>query len=301
MPDEILKRSGNAKYAQQQGNGTDVDWMDAMNAFNDSASPLNEKQIMELLSNVVEGEIIPRLMLAHQTFASQNAIDIADAVLTDDEITNFARLAIDGEVDDLEDYVVDMTRRGIAIEAVYLDLLAPAARKLGQYWEQDQLSFTDVTIGLGRLQTLLYRVSARQKGINDNTALMPHGLFVTTVGGQHSFGIRMVEDLFRRAGWKTLCEPNLPIGEATSLVKMEYFDLLGIGISIEDQIEPAREMVIAARAASQNSGIQIMIGGSLMVEHPEIAGYIGADLSAIDAREAVTIAQNIIYDQKLRH
>lgn len=276
-------------------------WTQTHSSVDRDAINLNEKQIMDLLANVVEGEIIPRLMLAHQNFVSTLIDETLDDALSEDAIEQFAKLTITGEVDDLEDHIVALTRQGVVVETVYLQLMAPAARKLGEYWEQDICSFTDVTIGLGRLQTLLYRLSARQKGIIDTEALVPRGLFITPFGGQHSFGIRMVEDLFRRAGWKTLCEPNILSQDLVDLIATENFDLVGIGISIVGQLELVEEMIGCVRQSSRNREIKIMVGGNLIVEQSDLATALGADFSAIDAREAVTIAQNIIYDQKMRH
>ena len=280
---------------------TKAAWSNAMSAFKSAASPLNDDQIMALLANVVEGEIVPRLMMVHRNDATPNNTATPHRELSDEEIVKFALLTLSGDVDDLENYVVELTREGFAIEALFLDLLAPAARKLGVYWEQDKCSFTDVTIGLGRLQTLLYRMSARQNGVLDDFAFMPRGLFITPVGGQHSFGIRMVADLFKRAGWMTLCEPSLSIDQATCLVQTQTFDLVGIGISSQEQVEPARKLIKAVRLASANPSVQLMVGGSLIIAQPELARQIGADLSACDAREAVTIAQNIVYGQKTHH
>jgi MerR family transcriptional regulator, light-induced transcriptional regulator len=284
-----------------KGASADDDWTSALSNLGLKTTALDEDQILDLLNNVVEGEIIPRLMIAHQNFVSQGVEPHHIQSIADEAVEQFAKLSIVGEVDDLEDHIVKLTREGIVIETVYLQLMTPAARKLGEYWEQDLCSFTDVTIGLGRLQTLLYRLSARHKGLNDPEALITRGLFVTPHGGQHSFGIRMVEDLFRRAGWKTLCEPNILSQDLVALLQGEHFDLIGIGISIEGQLELVQEMISNVRNSSRNRDIKIMVGGNLIIQKPELAAVLGADLSAIDAREAVTIAQNIIYDQNMRH
>lgn len=294
----MSNQSAASERASREDTG---DWTDALGAIGNDAGTLNEAQIMDLLSHVVEGEIIPRLMLAHQNFSkSTSSVNVISA-MSDNAIESFANLSIAGEVDDLEDYVVNLARQGIGAEAVYLDLMAPTARKLGQYWQDDLCSFTDVTVGLGRLQTLLYRLSAKHKGIEDSEVLLTTGLFITPVGAQHSFGIRMVEDLFRRAGWKTYCAPNISIQELSSLVQTERFDLVGLGISIEGQLDLAAEMIAAIRACSRNSAVKIMVGGNLIVENSSYAQQLEADFSAIDAREAVTIAQNVIYDSKMRH
>jgi MerR family transcriptional regulator, light-induced transcriptional regulator len=287
----------------QRRHDDDADWSVALNELGKDKDTvtLNQAQIMDLLSHVVEGEIIPRLMMAHQNFAAPRSdLYIRDA-LSADAIEHFAKLTISGEVDDLENHIIALGRQGIATESVYLDLLAPAARKLGQYWEEDVCSFTDVTVGLGRLQTILFRLSAKHTGVADPEALITKGLFVTPLGAQHSFGIRMVEDLFARAGWQTVCLPSVSSQDLVQAVQSEAFDLVGIGISIEDQIDVAQEMVNVVRENSLNPQIKIMVGGNMIVAQPDLAAQLHADLSAKDAREAVTIAQNIIYDQRMRH
>lgn len=274
--------------------GLDHRWSDALMASGAVSAELNDAQIMNLLAVVVEGEIIPRLMLAHQKFAPSEPSLVVASGISAEEIERFATLTIAGEVDDLEDYIVGLTRQGIAEEAIYLELMAPAARKLGDFWTQDLCSFTDVTIGLGRLQTLLYRVSARHRATYETLDSVRKGLFVTPEGAQHSFGIRMVEDLFRRAGWKTLCEPDISLPELVSLVRSETFNIVGIGLSLVEQVETAGKMIVEVRAASRNKDIKIMVGGSLLANRSDLVDLLGADICAVDAREAVTIAQNVI-------
>ena len=38
--------------------------------------------------------------------------------------------------------------RGVSVEALYVHLLAPAARHLGELWEDDRCHFADVTVGM---------------------------------------------------------------------------------------------------------------------------------------------------------
>ena len=276
-------------------------WAEALSAMKRDAANLDEKQITELLAHVVEGEIIPRLMMAHQNSVATSADGNLESAVSPEAIERFAQLTISGGVDDLEDHIVSLTRQGIVIETVFLDLMAPAARKLGEYWEQDVCSFTDVTIGLGQLQTLLFRLSERHKRAADTDAVVPKGVFVTPPGSQHSFGIRMVEDLFRRAGWKTICEPAMGLQDLIVLVQTEHIDLVGIGLIVEEQLKPTQEMIVQVRQSSRNAAVKIMVGGKLIVEQPELVDPLGADFSVLDAREAVTIAQNIIYNRATRH
>ena len=52
-------------------------------------------------------------------------------------------------------YVESLLARRVTPSAVYLDLLTPAARQLGAMWDEDRCDFTQVTVGLMRLQQVM--------------------------------------------------------------------------------------------------------------------------------------------------
>lgn len=269
------------------------------------------KNFIALLADVVEGQVIPRLMLAHKAAAPEENIETVNGIfqqgasdqrtLDPGIVEPFATLVLNGSVEDLEDFVVQVTRDGFTTDAIYLDLMAPAARLLGQYWEDDKCSFTDVTLGLGRLQTLLYRLSAAQDSTYKSNENSPKALFLTPEGSQHSLGVRMVEELFREAGWRTICEINTSTAILTSMVRQEAFDLVGIGLSTEGQVAQTRDIIHQIRAASQNPAVQIILGGKLVIDDPSIAARVGADLFARDGKEAIVIANKLLYKQTLAH
>jgi methanogenic corrinoid protein MtbC1 len=116
----------------------------------------------------------------------------------------------------------------------------------------------------------------------------------------HSFGIRMVDELFKRAGWRTLCEPNSRINDVLAIVGSESFHILGIGISSEAQVPFVKELIRQVRKTSHNRHILVMVGGSYIVEQPNLAASIGADFSASDGREAIAIAETVIYEHTHR-
>ena len=266
-----------------------------------SGDKSTDLKIMELLAQMVEGDIIPRLMLAHKTHREQNQGQAAGKVLGHTAVVDLAHILLTHEVDDVELILHAYLNSGMHLDEVYVDLMAPAARHLGEMWENDTATFADVTIGLGRMQTLLNRLSdsyRNQEEVRDDLA---SGLFVTPAGEMHSFGIRMVDELFRRAGWRTLCEPNSRINDVLAMVASEGFHILGIGISTESQVPFVRELIRQVRKVSHNRHILVLVGGSYIVGRPELAASIGADFSASDGREAIAIAETVIYEHTHRH
>lgn len=266
-----------------------------------SGDKSTDLKIMELLAQMVEGDIIPRLMLAHKTHREQNQGKAAGKVLGHTAVVDLAHILLTHEVDDVELIMHAYLSSGMHLDEIYVDLMAPAARHLGEMWENDTATFADVTIGLGRMQTLLNHLSdsyRNQEEVRDDLA---SGLFVTPAGEMHSFGIRMVDELFRRAGWRTLCEPNSRINDVLAMVASEGFHILGIGISTESQVPFVRELIRQVRKVSHNRHILVLVGGSYIVGRPELAASIGADFSASDGREAIAIAETVIYEHTHRH
>jgi methanogenic corrinoid protein MtbC1 len=257
-------------------------------------------KIMELLAQMVEGDIIPRLMLAHKTHRDQNISQTTSKQIGTNAVADLALILLTHEVDDVESILQAYLNSGLRLDEVYVDLMAPAARHMGEMWEDDRASFSDVTIGLGRLQTLLHRLGDSYGNDEDVRSDLASGLFVTPAGEMHSFGIRMVDELFKRAGWRTLCEPNSRINDILAIVGSESFHILGIGISSEAQVPFVKELIRQVRKTSHNRHILVMVGGSYIVEQPNLAASIGADFSASDGREAIAIAETVMYEHTHR-
>ena len=76
-------------------------------------------------------------------------------------------------------------------------------------WDADLCDFTQVTIGLWRLQQLMYELSPAfqddaQRGVQIHRAmlvLVPVPVPVPVPGSQHTLGLLRVAEFFRRAGW----------------------------------------------------------------------------------------------------
>lgn len=156
-----------------------------------------------LLAKAVEYEIIPRLMLAHRYPHECVAVMPVIEQVAPEDVLEFARLVLHEDDASLKDSVMLLRSRGIPVQSIFLDLLAPVARHLGELWEKDLCDFTEVTIGLGRLQQVLRDNSAdfsQPEAVND----APPGrriLLAPCPGEQHTFGLSLVAEFFHRAGW----------------------------------------------------------------------------------------------------
>jgi methanogenic corrinoid protein MtbC1 len=251
-----------------------------------------------LLARVVEREVVPRLMATHSD-GSDVLPGTGTALFDAGEIGAFAGLVLGRGTDAACSYVESLRARGVGLEALYLDLLAPTARRLGELWEEDGVDFTEVTVGLVRLMHVLHEVGAAFR--DEAPAVMPkalgrhrRALLAPAPGDQHSFGLAIVSDFFRRAGWAVSAPSHPTRDDLARLVQRERFAVIGFSVSCERWIGAVTAAIRAVRAASCNPAINVMVGGPLFACHPELVAHVGADATATDARQAVHHADGLL-------
>lgn len=245
------------------------------------------------LAQLIEGEIIPRLLMAHQAGGRSEVIPMTTGVIAPSELSRFARQVMTDDLSTLIDHVDLLMRRGVAVETIYFDLLSPTAKLLGVMWEEDVCTFTDVTVGLCRLQQIVYefadRVHLGTGGGDGRTAL-----FALTPGDQHSFGLVLVVEFFRRAGWRTVCMTDATAEDLAETVRRDYFDLIGFSMADHNWLETLQPVITNLRSVSRNAGVRVIVGGKAFSDDPSRVALVGADETAEDAREAVNAAERLV-------
>jgi methanogenic corrinoid protein MtbC1 len=247
------------------------------------------------LVRTIEAEIIPRLVLARRAAAPQPARPPAGLLIPQSEdIEELARLVLERDEAPAVAFIEALHARGAAAETLYLDLLAPAARHLGVLWEADVCSFMQVTLGLWRLQQVLCELSPAFQLEDDFRALDRRALLIPLPGEQHTFGLAMVSEFFRRAGWDVWSGPLASSGDLAKVVGREWFAVVGLSVSSTAMLDRLAAAIRVIRRTSRNQAIGVMVGGPIFVEHPEIVALVGADATAADGRQAALQAQLLL-------
>jgi len=249
---------------------------------------------MSRLARTIEEEIIPRLMLAHRTPNEPPArsAGLAYAIVAED-VKHFAALVLSHEEDVAFANIQALRARGVSVEKIYVDVLAPTARYLGTLWDDDFCTFTDVTVGLGRLQRVLRELSSALGRVEHP----PQGrrvLLLPSPGEQHTFGLVMVAEFFRHAGWDVTGGAWAVAADAAALVTAEWFDVVGFSLGAKSHVPALAASILAVRQAACNRSLTVLVGGPLFGLHPEFVGLVGADGMTIDGREAPLLAESLI-------
>ena len=259
-------------------------------AFEPGTGGLHE----EWLHRTIELEIVPRLILAHRRAGAGAPGASAEQTLCPGsaDVEALTNLILQDDSPACTLFVDRLRDRGVALEALFLELLAPAARRLGDLWERDQCDFTQVTLGLWRLQNLLFELSPDLPEFLVDPAGGPRRAMLTSApGSQHTLGLLMVAEFFRRAGWDVWSEQSATPDELADVARSDWFDLIGVSTSTDAQISAVTALIRSLRKASRNAGVGMMVGGPIFVARPELVSVVGADFTAIDARQAVAAAE----------
>ncbi len=261
----------------------------------------SDLRVLAILERTVELDVIPRLLLARRTedaieaqAVARRAPQPASHQIVARQVSELVRLLLARDEAGSSGYVAALHSGCVPVETLYLDLLAPAARQLGQMWVDDDCDFTDVTVGLVMLQTVLRELGA---GPGDETACKPgarRALLVPLPGEQHTFGLSMVADFFRRAGWNAWSGTIDSEGELAAMVGAGWLDMVGFSLACDEQLEGARQVIAAVRRWSLNPAIVVMAGGPGISANPALAALIGADGTAVDGLRAVQQADALV-------
>lgn len=112
---------------------------------------------LKQLTRAIETEVIPRLLLAFNEVgpaksAADDAVTAGDRI---DRIAQLARLAMERDADVTVAYVEAIRAKDQGLETVFHELIAPAARHVGDLWKADRCDFSQFSRALQQLQRLL--------------------------------------------------------------------------------------------------------------------------------------------------
>ena len=248
---------------------------------------------LSALVRTIESEVIPRLLLALQSTPVLVHGTINNKPSPDD-VAEFAGLVTTRDFSVATAYIDALLSKGLSLENIYLELLAPAARLLGEWWKADLRDFTEVTSGLCRMHQLLHEFSP--VFLQGAAALDPQKsvLLIPMLGEQHSFGLIMVAEFFRSAGWDVWDLHPASLEDVLGVVRKTWFAIVGVSLACGSKIDEVTPLIAAIRAESRNTAVRVMVGGQPFISHPELVARVGADATSVDGRRAPLEAARLL-------
>lgn len=114
------------------------------------------------LIQIIEGEIIPRLFLAHRNRVPHPLVGAAQAAGELGDSAFLAELFVGGDAPDIVSRLQKLLGEGMRRDRLYLDLLAPIPGTLSRLWAEGRCSFDEIARGLGCLDEVLRQLHERE-------------------------------------------------------------------------------------------------------------------------------------------
>ncbi len=185
--------------------------------------------------------------------------------------------------------VLQARLRGMSVDMVYLGLLAGAARRLGERWDEDLTTSAEMTIAAGRIYAIMRGLRLAFASDQFLTPAHERALFVSTPGETHTLGVTMAADYFRRRGWQIDLRTGLGHHELLADADRDDYPVIGISASSERSVFPLARLIVAMRI--RHPGSWIMVSGKITDLIPEIMTLVDADGTADDAESAMSQMQ----------
>lgn len=225
-------------------------------------------------------------------FASQVVSLLADRnarivpELRESLVDSLIRASVSGSKDAFGELLVDLRRVKISLAAL-ADLYIPAAAtKMGDAWLADEMSWLDVSIGTGRLQSLLREIgnawAADQAGDTGQGTV----LLIVPDQEQHTLGPMVAMGQMRRYGVSVCLRIAPNHNELRSLMGARMFDGVMISIATQNKL-PAVARTVTFLKSVAVVPTPIVVGGAVMSTVEDLVSCTGADHASNDIGSAL--------------
>lgn len=170
---------------------------------------------------------------------------------------------------------------GMALDAIYVELLAPAMVNIGERWSAGELDVAIEHRASGIAMRIIGQIGPRfaRRGRSRGVVIV-----AAPAGEHHALPLAMLSDLLRLEGWEVAdLGPNLPVESLVYLLG-DTPDAVAVGLSAssEESLDAVAEMCRSVR--SERSDLVIIVGGGA-VRDREHALSLGADEWAMTSEQ----------------
>jgi methanogenic corrinoid protein MtbC1 len=242
------------------------------------------EKALNVLAQEVVGRVARKLVVPVLPDFGPDAGDIdrlCDALLSED--TNAAAT-----------FIENLRMKGSSYETVCLAYLAAAARRLGQRWDDDEITFYRVSVGAGRIYAILRVLRlARTVPVPD---MVRAATFASVPGETHTLGITMATDLARDRGWDIELFLGLSHDALVEQLEQRQPALICFSASGKRSLPALTRLIVALRISNPHS--HILLCGQISDTQLSLVGMTGADAVAHDFEEAIVQMGRLL---ELRH
>jgi methanogenic corrinoid protein MtbC1/DNA-binding XRE family transcriptional regulator len=162
-----------------------------------------------------------------------------------------------GDLDTASEVVDKLAAAKIVLADVYMSVLAPAMRTIGDLWCNSKINVAEehlaTQITLAQMEKLRLMQSVPQPA--------PYTVMIACVEGEpHFLGARMAADLFDLEGWSVdFLGPDVPTRALVDIVEARRPNLLGLSVTLESNLKATRVLLKSLMTIADRP--KMIIGG----------------------------------------
>lgn len=198
------------------------------------------------------------------------------------EVEMLARSLVKDDLDKALQLAVSIHEKGLRVEEVYMGLLAAAARKLGDWWDNDQISLVDVTIGTSQIFGIMRefdKIARPAVSVSEKSAL-----FIAAPDETHTIGVNMAANLFEREGWQIRLLVGLDHEAVISRVARDKHPIIGISSGGQHSLADLARLILAIRIERPHAFL--LVSGNVVNQYHEQLEAMMPDAIAKDVPAA---------------
>jgi methanogenic corrinoid protein MtbC1 len=178
--------------------------------------------------------------------------------------------------------VAEAAEAGMDLPTIHQGLLSAAVRRLGEMWDDDRLTLTDMVVGCGRVYVLLRELRDHFLQAQPVRIDRPRALFATVPGELHTLGAVMAADHFRARGWHI--DLNVGARQPEILAAARSHVIVVCAAHVPVSMLPLARLIVGLRML--NPAAFVMVAGRIAAAEPQIAALVDADAAAADLDDA---------------
>jgi MerR family transcriptional regulator, light-induced transcriptional regulator len=206
-----------------------------------------------------------------------------------DLVDRYLMLQLAGERRAARQLIVrDGVARGLSVADLYRGLLQPAQYRVGELWQNNQVSVAREHLATALTQSLVVEAAMAAPRADSNAI----SVLVACVEGElHDIGARMVAELLELDGFTVrFLGADVPTGSLVAMIVEDAPRLVILSATMAERLGHLEQAVIRIRQAL-GSQIAIFIGGQILDWLPNLPRTLDVDVAAEDALDTLEQAR----------
>lgn len=169
------------------------------------------------------------------------------------------------------------------VSALFLSVI----RRLEARWQVDGASFADLAFAFFQIRRLIDLTTSPAPLPIAPAPGAPRLLIGLAEGERHGFGVQILASELALNGWAVDLDLTGDGDTLRQRVQETRYDAVGLSVGHDGALQGLADLITDLRHLSCHGGISVMLGGAALVEPRGQYRFLGADVVALTADEAM--------------